>query len=420
MTIRPSRSTRTSLRIDPSGNLADDALWWSGLIFEKQSRWQEADDAYNQILTQSPGSTWAEDAGFRRGLLQYKQGSYQDAANAWHSFASGASEEAQAHALYWAAKAEMANGDTAIATSHLQDLAEGWPLDYYGLRAASLLAAAGKKATPLPPAVSEDQDVPSWLASVTGQPVTSALGVLLDPRWQKGQALLTVGFPRSAAAEFRDLMYDHSSDAQALWQLALAFQWIGQTEISSRSAELVLETVSPEERAKAPKALLKLAYPQDYMGLLESAQDQEGVSPDVMLALMRQESFFDPLAGSGAGATGLTQVIPSTGEAIASDLGVSDFTSTDLLRPVVSVQFGAYYLKQQLDEFDGNLYYALAAYNAGPGAVETWRDAAGDDVDMFLEQVDIGEANLYVRLVMENLAVYRYLYEGASRPSLPR
>ena len=39
---------------------------------------------------------------------------------------------------------------------------------------------------------------------------------------------------------------------------------------------------------------------------------------------------------------------------------------------------------------------------------------------MFLEQVDIGEANLYVRLVMENLAVYRYLYEGASRPSLPR
>jgi soluble lytic murein transglycosylase len=138
-----------------------------------------------------------------------------------------------------------------------------------------------------------------------------------------------------------------------------------------------------------------------------------------MLALMRQESFFDPLAGSGAGATGLTQVIPSTGQEIASDLGESNFVNEDLLRPVVSVRFGAHYLEKQVEAFDGNLYYALAAYNAGPGAAESWRDASGDDVDLFLEQVDVGEANLYVRLVMQNLAMYRYLYEGATRPSLP-
>jgi soluble lytic murein transglycosylase len=139
-----------------------------------------------------------------------------------------------------------------------------------------------------------------------------------------------------------------------------------------------------------------------------------------MLALMRQESWFDPLAGSGAGATGLTQVIPSTGQEIATDLGTSDFANEDLLRPVVSIRFGAHYLEKQLAAFDGNLYYALAAYNAGPGAAEKWRETSGDDIDLFLEQVDIGEANLYVRLVMENLAVYRYLYEGAPRPSLPR
>ena len=409
-----------SLEIDPSGDLADDALWWSGLILEKQSRWQEADDAYGRILAMSSLSQWAEDAGFRQGLVFYKQQRYQEAANAWRSFGSGASDEVAAHALFWAAKAEMANGDTAIATSHLRELATGWPLDYYGLRAASLLAQTGKKATPLPPVESDNEDVASWLAAATGEAPVPVLSVWLDPRWTKGQELAIVGFPRSAAADYRDLMWAHAGDPMSLWALAQAFRWLGLTEMSSRSAELVLEELSAEQRAQAPRALLRLAYPQDYVGLLASAQDEENVSPDVMLALMRQESFFDPLAGSGAGATGLTQVIPSTGQEIAADLGITAFANEDLLRPVVSIRFGAHYLEKQLAAFDGNLYYALAAYNAGPGAVEKWREASGDDVDMFLEQVDIGEANLYVRLVMENLAVYRYVYEGAVRPSLPR
>jgi len=408
-----------SLEIDPAGDLADDAYWWSGLIFEKQSRWDEASDAYGHILAMSRMTEWAEDAGFRQGLVFYKQERYQDAANAWRSFASETDDAATPHLLFWSAKAEMAGGDKAIAVSHLRELATGWPLDYYGLRAASLLAATDKKATPLPAVRSEEQDIQSWLIDATGQSASATVSVWLDPRWQRGQELLSVGFPRSAAAEFRDLMWSHAGDPSALWTLSQAFRLLGQTEMSSRSAELVLEAVSPELRATAPRVLLETAYPQDYMTLLESAQRTEGVSPNVMLALMRQESFFDPLAGSGAGAMGLTQVIPATGQEIASDLGISNFDNRDLFRPVVSIGFGGHYLEKQLAAFDGNLYYALAAYNAGPGAAENWRDAAGDDIDMFLEQVDIGEANLYVRLVMENLAVYRYLYEDAARPSLP-
>jgi len=410
-----------SLEIDPSGDLADDALWWRGLILEKQSRWDEASDAFGRILLFSRVSQWAEDAGFRQGLLLYKQQRYQEAANAWRSVASEASdEEMTARALFWSAKAELAGGDKTIGTAHLRELAEGWALDYYGLRAAALLSKTDKKATPLPAIESDDTDVQSWLAAAMGEQPVSVWSVWLDPRWTKAQELLNVGFPRSAAAELRDLMWSQARNPMALWALAQSYRWLGLTEMSSRSAELILEKLSPEERAKAPRALLRLAYPEDYVGLLQSAQESEGVSPETMLALMCQESFFDPLAGSGAGATGLTQVIPTTAQEIATDLGVSDFANDDLLRPVVSVRFGAHYLEKQLDAFDGNLYYALAAYNAGPGAVERWRDASGDDIDMFLEQVDVGEANLYVRLVMENLALYRYLYDGAPRPSLPQ
>jgi soluble lytic murein transglycosylase len=411
-----------SLEIAPSGDLADDALWWSGLIFEKQSRWQEADDAYGKILAMSNQQTWTDDASFRHGMVLYKQKRYQDAATAWHDFASQAiDEEVITHAFFWAAKAELAGGQKDVAATHFRDLAQTYPLNYYGLRAASLLSTTTKKPTPLPAiAAADDTDVQSWLAKATASKPVSMWSIWLDPRWAKAQELYSVGFPRSAAAEMRDLMWSHSRDPMALWALAQSYHMLGLTEMSSRSAELILQKLSTEDRANAPKALLRLAYPDDYAPLLQSAQDSEDVSPVEMLALMRQESFFDPLAGSGAGATGLTQVIPSTAEGIATDLGDATFTNSDLFRPVVSIQFGAYYLAQQLNEFDGNLYYALAAYNAGPGAVEDWRAAAGNDIDMFLEQVDVGEANLYVRLVMENLAVYRYLYEDAPRPSLPQ
>ena len=78
---------------------------------------------------------------------------------------------------------------------------------------------------------------------------------------------------------------------------------------------------------------------------------------------MRQESNFDPTAGSPAGARGLTQLMPGT----AAGLGVTDVTD-----PAQALEGGAKYLKQQLDAFGGDVTKALAAYNAGPGAVQRY------------------------------------------------
>jgi soluble lytic murein transglycosylase len=72
-----------------------------------------------------------------------------------------------------------------------------------------------------------------------------------------------------------------------------------------------------------------------------------------------------------------------------------------------------------LDTFDGSLHQALAAYNGGPGNALRWRDASGGDVDLFLEEIDVGESALFVKLVMEHLARYRQVYEGLEGPALP-
>lgn len=92
---------------------------------------------------------------------------------------------------------------------------------------------------------------------------------------------------------------------------------------------------------------------------IDAAASRHGIDPAVLRGLIAQESAFDPSARSGAGASGLTQLMPAT----AAALGVNP---TD---PVQAIEGGARYLREQLDRFGGDMRLALAAYNAGPGAV---------------------------------------------------
>lgn len=97
--------------------------------------------------------------------------------------------------------------------------------------------------------------------------------------------------------------------------------------------------------------------------LVQAAAQRNGLDPALLHGLIRQESGFDPSATSPAGAQGLCQLMPGT----AASLGV-----TNPLDPAQSVDGGARYLKQQLDAFGGDPSLALAAYNAGPGAVQRY------------------------------------------------
>jgi soluble lytic murein transglycosylase-like protein len=97
-----------------------------------------------------------------------------------------------------------------------------------------------------------------------------------------------------------------------------------------------------------------------YDALIQAAAARNGVDPALLKGLIRAESNFDPNAGSPAGAQGLTQLMPGT----AAGLGV-----TDVHDPAQAIEGGAKYLRSQLDAFGGDETKALAAYNAGPGAV---------------------------------------------------
>jgi len=124
-----------------------------------------------------------------------------------------------------------------------------------------------------------------------------------------------------------------------------------------------------------------------YEGLIEQAAARNGLDPALLHGLIEQESGFDPSATSSAGASGLTQLMPGT----ASSLGVAD-----PLNPAESIEGGARYLGQLMSEFSGNTEDALAAYNAGPGAVQQYGGVP-----------PYAETQSYVTKVLGNAEAYR-------------
>jgi hypothetical protein len=156
--------------------------------------------------------------------------------------------------------------------------------------------------------------------------------------------------------------------------------------------------------------VLPLAYPLTYLDEAESAAGAFGIDPLLLLALVREESRFDPKIVSGAGAVGLTQKMPATAAMLAAEL---DLDSYDLRDPADSLLLGAAYLAKMLDRFDGNLALALAGYNAGPGNARHWVssfDELPPDVWLLLKPFD--ETRRYIIRVVGSYHRYRQLYGG--------
>jgi soluble lytic murein transglycosylase len=160
----------------------------------------------------------------------------------------------------------------------------------------------------------------------------------------------------------------------------------------------------------SPRFLARLAYPIYFADLITAEAERYGYDPLLQFALIRQESLYESFATSTAVAQGLSQVIPDTGAYIAGQLAWPDFQNEDLYRPYVGIAFGAYYLAQQLEVFDGYIPAALSAYNAGPGNAARWYAQVPDDLDRYHEAVNFAETRLYIERIYTGQSIYRYLY----------
>jgi soluble lytic murein transglycosylase len=166
--------------------------------------------------------------------------------------------------------------------------------------------------------------------------------------------------------------------------------------------------------------LLKVVFPFPYRDILMAEADRANVDPYLLAGLVRQESSFNPKARSWVGATGLSQIMPATGEWLAPGAGVSSFDPSLLSVPEINLRMGSRYLRDQLRRYGGKRDLALAAYNAGPSRADRWRRELGygGDPDVFRERIPFDETRKYVKVVLRNAAIYRRLYGGERSPGL--
>ncbi|MES2344189.1 MAG: lytic transglycosylase domain-containing protein [Pseudomonadota bacterium] len=155
---------------------------------------------------------------------------------------------------------------------------------------------------------------------------------------------------------------------------------------------------------------------------VRSAPDVPGApEPALVLGITRQESGFDPMIRSGAGARGMMQLMPGTASVVARRMGAS-YSPGMLDDPEYNMRLGSSYLGQMVGTFSGSYPMAIAAYNAGPGRPTQWsafcgdpRGAATDPID-FIECIPFSETRNYVMRVMEGMQVYRARLNGGAAP----
>jgi len=150
-----------------------------------------------------------------------------------------------------------------------------------------------------------------------------------------------------------------------------------------------------------PVWLDRLRYPLRYETILTTHARTYNLDPALLAALVYTESRFRADARSSAGAVGLMQLLPETGEAIALRTGGDRFVVSDLLDPEINVRYGSWYLRELLRRYH-DTRTALAAYHAGQGSVDRWR-ARGVGIQF-------PETRAYVDDVLRLVPVYRRAY----------
>ena len=149
-------------------------------------------------------------------------------------------------------------------------------------------------------------------------------------------------------------------------------------------------------------------YPFPYEDTILEWSKRRQLNPLLVTSLIRQESRFEPEIESWAGALGLMQVMPATGQSAAQNIGLSDYSLTN---PEDNINIGTYYLDFTHKKYNNNSMLAVASYNAGPNAVAKWVSRYGlEDADEFVEKIPYKETKGYVESVFENYWNYMLIY----------
>jgi len=206
------------------------------------------------------------------------------------------------------------------------------------------------------------------------------------------------------------LAIDRKPEAKRQWWYAIAKLDSSQLPVAAKLAQqancpaLAIATIAKANHWDD----VNLRFPLAYIQAIQSNAASQQLDPGLILGLIRQESAFDELADSPAGAKGLMQVMPNTGRQIAADLRDSWDSDYSLFKPELNVKYGAFYFKKLLRQFNGHVALATAAYNAGANKVKRWLPENRKlPADIWIETIPYKETRGYVASVLMYSLIYQ-------------
>lgn len=374
----------------------------------ERGRFKEALPMAVELSQSGPEATESrEQAAWLAGLLRFALGDYAGAEAALATFAQRFPNSEYAPAVhYWTARAKEAAGDPASARASLGRVLSRWPNGYYGMLASKKMAALG--GGPVESADAREVLAPPACPPAGGLPPSpeAAQGVA------RAELLQEFLLPELAERELAGLAAQYPKDASvALRQARLATD-MGNHLAAVRAVSRAYWPCLTRGSRQDLQPLRDIIYPNRFGELVTRNLVGTDVDPNIIRGLIRQESFFEPDAVSGAGAVGLMQVMPSTARTLLEKLGEKGFRPESLKDPAVNVRIGVRFFLERYEEYGGNLPLTLASYNAGQVKVRVWKEFLGGiDPELFVEFIPYTETRDYVKRILGNQAMYSILYE---------
>ncbi len=402
-------------------------LFYAGRIAERFDDLFRAAKLWERLGYEYPSSDLAFDGFFQSGIAFYRLKNYKQAMDMFSNAVfvdEGPEDESQAY--FWIAKTYEAQELEEQAQQAYQTAADLDPTGYYSERAADVLA--GVDFFDAPDLVNTDinyiaeqAEAQAWIRFTFQVPddvdFDDLTPLLVDDRFVRGTEFWSLGLSEEALIEFDSLQRAVSDDAVRSYILGkyLIDNRIYRQGIFAVRRVLDLAGLDDAGTFSAPIYFNRLRFGLYYPELVFPAAEDTIFHPLYIYSVIRQESLFESSITSSAAAKGLMQLTKIAWQEV-NYKGVLDenYEEGDLYRPEINILYGTNYLSISRFTLGGEVY-ALASYNAGPGATYIWTELANGDKDLFVEVTRFDETRNYVRWIYEQFAIYRDLYTDFSR-----
>jgi len=419
------------------GARAAEDLFLSARAFSRANRDSDALPAFQMVIQHHPKTLWADQAEFHLARTHFLAGRWKDAALAFDEYAKHwPNGKEKREAQRYRALAHLMSHNDKKARKLLEDLAGGAEDMLTAARWTNLAALAafrdGDKLHALARwaevARSRPLSYPALIARARLLENGAAIPPAIDPAESGTLEPIAIELPPPT-----DMLHRIGLDGEAEVMLrereaAVIAKWPTRGTDALCSAYAMLDRGKRRYQisSQVPQALLMTApggknrgaweclFPRPYDVTVRAAASAARIDPNLVWAVMRQESAFDPEVVSPARAVGLMQLLPETARATAATAKIPHDDSM-LTSPAQNITLGSLYLREMLDVLGENVALAVGAYNAGPEAIQRWlAHSKGQTLDVFVEAIPFLETRGYVARVLGNLARYAYMKGGES------